>query len=159
MVNSSLPPIVIDLSSGGKKKAVAQNNAPTSDSSQSAGTNIEKAMKNLVSYGAIKHTADKIVSYQIGTVELRTGAREYEQKLQFGYQVGGKLLNTAVMIGGAAATGNLPLAVIGVATSAMSTGLDIWQKQNTININENREDIAIAMQMNRAGNLGRRNGS
>lgn len=159
MVNSSLPPIVIDLSSGGKKKAVAQNNAPTSDSSQSSGTNTEKAMKNLVSYGSIKHTADKIVSYQIGTVEIRTGAREYEQKLQFGYQVGSKILNTAVMIGGAAATGNLPLAVIGVATSAISTGFDIWQRQNTININENREDIAIAMQIKRAGNLGRRNGS
>lgn len=159
MVNSSLPPIVIDLSSGEKKKAVAQNNAPTSGSSQNAGTNTEKAMKNLVSYGSIKHTADKIVSYQIGTVELRTGAREYEQKLQFGYQVGSKLLNTAVMIGGAAATGNLPLAVIGVATSAISTGFDIWQKQNTININENREDISIAMQIKRAGNFGRRNGS
>lgn len=159
MVNSSLPPIVIDLSSGGKKKAVAQNNAPTSDSSQSAGTNIEKAMKQIVSYGSIKHTADKIVSYQIGTVELRTGAREYEQKLQFGYQVGSKLLNTAVMIGGAAATGNLPLAVIGVATSALSTGFDVWQRQNTININENREDISIAMQIKRAGNFGRRNGS
>ena len=159
MVNSSLPPIVIDLSSGEKKKAVAQNNAPTSDSSQNAGTNTEKAMKNLVSYGSIKHTADKIVSYQIGTVELRTGAREYEQKLQFGYQVGGTLLNTAVMIGGTAATGNLPLAVIGVATSAISTGFDIWQKQNTININENREDISIAMQIKRAGNFGRRNGS
>ena len=84
MVNSSLPPIVIELPSGKKSKAVAQNNAQTSDTSQDAGKNIEKAMKQIVSYASIKHTADKIVGYQIGTVELRTGAREYEHKLQVG---------------------------------------------------------------------------
>lgn len=117
---------------------------------------LQKAARGLVSYATIAATADKLISYELSQVELRTGAREYEQKLQFGYSVAKKSVGMLHSIGVGAMVGGLPGAVIGLVSSGVNMAIDFMQKQNTIKTKENLEDVSIGMANIRAGTAGRR---
>lgn len=116
----------------------------------------QKAAMGLVSYATLAATADKLISYELSQVELRTGAREYEQKLQFGYSVAKKSVGALTSIGLGAAVGGLPGAVVGLVASGVNMAIDFMQKQNTIKTKENLEDVSIGMANIRAGTAGRR---
>ena len=46
------------------------------DASEAVG----RKVKQMVSFAAVKSTADQLINYHISTVSLRTGATEYEQR-------------------------------------------------------------------------------
>lgn len=146
---------------GKKKKVVAgtKNENKTSEAKSyydKTADSAAKAIKGMVSYASIKSFADNIVSYEISQVNLRTGAAEYEQKLEFAHSAINRGINSLVTIGIGFATGNAPLAIFGVATSLFNTIIGYAQKENTLRTQENLENISIGMASIRAGVSGRR---
>lgn len=159
-MNSVLPPIIIELppeeqTSGAVSKTITQTNS-TGNGSLLSGS-AKSALKKVVSYAAVKHVVDQTIGYAISNVELQTGAREYEQTLQWGYQVASETIGTGIMVAGAFMAGHPLLALAGLAVSGISKGYEIYKNYNRLQIQENREDISIQMAIVRAGSLGRRN--
>lgn len=161
---------IILPSEGQDKTPVAPSSADgTSPSAPSSGTDGALSAKDVVS-GArrivaatgIKQIADSLISYQISTVSLRTGATEYQQRLQFAYNEGMSALSSIGAIGMGFVMGGpagAAVAAVGVGISYITKFIGWAQNANTLQIEENKEDISIQMQRLRAGNLGRRNGS
>lgn len=146
---------------GEKKKVVAgeknENKTSTPKSyGEKTADSAAKAVKSMVSYNTAKSFADNIISYELSQVNLRTGAAEYEQKLQFAQTAVNKFRDTAVSVGIGLATGNAPLAIFGAVTSLFGTLISYAQRANTLRTQENLENISIGMASRRAGVSGRR---
>ncbi len=90
-------------------------------------------------------------------VELATGAREYEDRLNAGYNIAKQIWNTgeAILIG--AATGGVIGAVAGLAISGIHQLISYGQRRQALALNEGLEDISIGLMNVRAGVDGRRN--
>lgn len=154
--------------SGGsaQKSPVAKNASGTGEGTGSAnagqsygekvGKNTEKALEGMVSYNLAASFADQLISYEVSTVELRTGAREYEQQLQFGYGLAKKGVSAAVSLGIGIATGTWPLVVAGLAVSGLKKVVEIGQNVRTLGMQENLEGVSINFANVRAGVSGRR---
>ena len=140
-----------------KKSAVAGTEEKTEKTyGEKSAASLEKGVKGLVSYASVKGLAEQLITAEIGRVELRTGAAEYQQRIQTVYSVGSSVVNSAVAIGIGAATGNLPLVLIGTATKAVSWLIGGIQRQIELNIKQAGEDISIGMATRRASTNGRR---
>lgn len=109
--------------------------------------------KKIVSVGTAGMIADKLVSYQINTVSLRTGANEYEQKLQYGYSA---LKQTVLPIAAGAVMGGLPGVIIGGLFSLGMQAIGWAQNAQTIEYNRQLENFSITMASERAGWSGSR---
>lgn len=120
---------------------------------------IKSAAKKLVGYAALKSTAEQMIAYPMSTVELSTGAREYEQRLQSGYSVAKQVWNAgeAIVIG-ALAGGPLG-AIAGVAVSGFHTLISYSQRKRTLAMEEGLENISIGLMNIRAGVDRRRDNS
>lgn len=114
------------------------------------------AVKGMVSFAAVRAFANNLISYDISQVTLRTGAKEYEQKLQFAYNTANQLLNIGMTTAAGAAAGGVVGAVVGFLGSTMYTAISYAQNANTIQTKQNLEDISIGMASVRAGVSGRR---
>lgn len=148
---------IIIKTEGGSKSPVSGSKKTDEEKYQEKWNNsLEKGLKGLVSYSAVSSTADNLITYEINQVELRTGAREMEQRMQTVYNFGKKALNTTVALGIGLATGNFPLVAIGVVTSVFNSAISIAQKQRTIDTQQTVENVSINMQNERAGVQGRR---
>lgn len=140
-----------------KKSAVAGTEEKTEKTyGEKSAASLEKGVKGLVSYASVKSTAEQLITAEIGRVELRTGAAEYQQRIQTVYSVGSSVVNSAGAIGIGAATGNLPLVLIGTATKAVSWLIGGIQRQIELNLKQAGEDISIGMATQRASTNGRR---
>lgn len=140
-----------------KKSAVAGTEEKTEKTyGEKSAASLEKGVKGLVSYASVKGLAEQLITAEIGRVELRTGAAEYQQRIQTVYSVGSSVVNSAVAIGIGAATGNLPLVLIGTATKAVSWLIGGIQRQIDLNLKQAGEDISIGMATRRASTNGRR---
>lgn len=115
-----------------------------------------RAVKGMVSYGAVRAFANNLISYELSQVNLRTGAAEYEQKLQFGYEMANKAINigTATITG--AMAGGPVGAIVGLLGSTMYTLIGYAQNYNTIQTKQTLENISLGMASQRAGISGRR---
>lgn len=144
------------------------NSASTGGNSENKGSfgnvveAVGKKVKQMVSFAAVKSTADQLINYHIGTVSLRTGATEYEQRSSVVYStvsqtVGavGSLIMGGIMGGPA----GLAVAAIGIAASGIQKLIGITQKENTLRLQESVENVSISMQNVRAGTVGRRGGN
>ncbi len=148
---------IIIKTEGGSKSPVSGSKKTDEEKYREKWNNsLEKGLKGLVSYSAISSTADNLITYEINQVELRTGAREMEQRMQTVYNFGKKALNTTVALGIGLATGNFPLVAIGAVTSVFNSAISIAQKQRTIDTQQTVENVSINMQNERAGVQGRR---
>ncbi len=148
---------IIIKTEGGSKSPVAGSKKTDEEKYREKWNNsLEKGLKGLVSYSAVSSTADNLITYEINQVELRTGAREMEQRMQTVYNFGKKALNTTVALGIGLATGNFPLVAIGAVTSVFNSAISIAQKQRTIDTQQTVENVSINMQNERAGVQGRR---
>lgn len=148
---------IIIKTDGGSKSPVSGSKKTDEEKYQEKWNNsLEKGLKGLVSYSAVSSTADNLITYEINQVELRTGAREMEQRMQTVYNFGKKALNTTVALGIGLATGNFPLVAIGAVTSVFNSAISIAQKQRTIDTQQTVENVSINMQNERAGVQGRR---
>lgn len=130
------------------------------DSEKSDGYDVGKDLKNatkkIVSYAAVKATADRLVSGQISQVELTTGASEYQQRLQTGYSVGKQVLGAAESMTIGFMAGGPIGAFSGLLVSGMNTLIGYSQRAQELGKMQNLEDISIGMMKVRAGSSGRR---
>ena len=117
---------------------------------------IMNAAKHLVSFATMKATADRIVSTAISEVSMRTGANEYEQRLDAGISAGESIIGAGSALAIGAATGTLPVVALGMVMSSINKALSISQKATQLNMAHSLEDISINMQNIRAGTSGRR---
>lgn len=148
---------IIIKTEGGSKSPVSGSKKTDEEKYREKWNNsLEKGLKGLVSYSAVSSTADNLITYEINQVELRTGAREMEQRMQTVYNFGKKALNTTVALGIGLATGNFPLVAIGAVTSVFNSAISIAQKQRTIDTQQTVKNVSINMQNERAGVQGRR---
>ena len=136
--------------SGGGAKRPTQ----TAEEKQAAGA--ERAVKGLVSFSAVRAFANNLISYEISQVELRTGAREYEQQLRFVYNTTNQLLNIGMATAAGAVAGGPVGAIAAFIGSTMYTAIGYMQNANTLRTKQNLEDISIGMANLRAGVSGRR---
>lgn len=155
MVNSSLPPIIIELPQEETSGAVSQVGTGNTQS-QKGGGSAKSLLAKAVSFGTVKHIADEINTYAISTVEMRTGAREYEQKLSFWYSTASRAVTSAAIVVAGIKTGHPLIALAGLVVGGVAKGYEIWKNYNNLRIAENREDVAIHMATIRTGALGRR---
>lgn len=151
--------IRFELPNGGVGKKPVSTSGSQSESSEEktwGAKNIDSAknaLKKIVSASTAAAVADKLISSEISVVSLRTGAREYEQKLQFGYSMA---KSVAVPLAFGAAAGGLAGAAIGLVFSFAMQGLQWAQNQRVIDMNRQLENISIEMARTRAGVTGSR---
>lgn len=142
----------------GTTGSVGSDNSAVNAGDASA-AKVANAAKKLVSFAAVASTADKIISYNISQVSLRTGATEYEQRLNAAYSVGkdvvgaGMALVTGAAFGGPA---GFAVALIGVVASGINKIINLEQNRQTLRTQQSLENISIGMENMRAGVAGRR---
>ncbi len=128
-------------------------------SGDGAGDQIMKAAKRMVTFAAVKSTADTLVNHRINTVSLRTGATEYEQRLSLQYNTASQIVGAgaSLVIGGmTGGPAGIVIAAMGIAVSGMHKAISIAQKEDTLRTQESLENISIGMATVRAGVSGRR---
>ena len=111
-----------------------------------------QAFKKVMAAGGIAASfVNQVVTHQIQTVSLRTGAEEQQERLAFAYsiakQVGGTLLSTAV---GAAMGGGIG-AVVGLVVGIAHTAISYSQKAEELRIQKTVEDVGLRYLNARAG--------
>lgn len=152
--------ITIKLPAESSQNTVVAGQQGTDSSPSQSGNKTEqgalKAAKGLVSFSAAAAFADNLISYEISQVELQTGAREYEQKLQFAYSTTKKVIGIASATAIGAKTGGPIGAIAGFIGSTFYTMLGYAQNARTIQTKQNLEDISLGMASIRAGISGRR---
>lgn len=171
MPNTNSYRLVIDVSALEEKKSVVAKSNGTGAGSGTAGKsdgadlqgtmskvekNAGKAVLGMVSYATASSFADRLITNELSVVELSTGAREYEQRLQFGYSVGKTAVNAAVALGVGIGTGTWPIVLAGLAVAGVGKLMEINQNTRRLNMSENLEDISIGFANTRAGVSGRR---
>lgn len=137
--------ILKNKSSGGARSSVAGNmNASAKDKQQDA-------VAGIAVYGYAKKLATQVISHRVNTVELRTGQAELQQKISFKYDVAKQAFGffESVAIGGGLA--GIPGAIAGGMLSLGSMLVNIANRQDSININRDIENVSISQNNIRAG--------
>lgn len=111
------------------------------------------AAQKIVSTGTVISVADNLISYDVGTISLRTGATEYEQKIQFAYS---KVKEFALPIALGVSTAGVPGAIVGGIFSLAMQGISWAQNTQTIAYKRQLENVSIGMASVRAGVTGSR---
>lgn len=140
-------------------KVVSGSNAnqrPTRTDAEKKAAGAESALKSMVSFAVVRTFADRLISYEISQVSLRTGAKEYEQKLQFGYEIANKSINIVQSIYFASKVAGWQGALTAAATTSLYTLVGYAQNINTLETKKNLEDVSIGMTSVRAGVSSRR---
>lgn len=158
--------IKIELPTEDKESAMAgANSASTGGNTNNAsglsagGKKILNAAKGMVSFAAVKSTADQIISYNISTISLTTGATEYEERQSAIYSAVSQGIGAGAALIGAGIAGGpagVVVAALGIAVSGIQKLREIEQKKNTLRLKESVENVSIGMQNVRAGTTGRR---
>lgn len=173
MAETTIIRIVLPAEDEQKKTPVAQSNADssttsTSSTSSSSGSggggalsaqDVIGAGKKIMAYTGIKQIAESYISYELSTVNLRTGAAEYSQKLQFAYNEGSQALSAVGSIAMGAAVGGVvgaAVAAVGVGISYLMKFIGYAQNAQRLETEQNLESISIGFASTRAGVSGRR---
>ena len=146
--------IIIRIENGAKtKKSPIANSSDKSEHKYTTGQlRAQSASKALVAYDKfVAPFIETAIHQQVSTIELRTGASELQQRIEFGLgvakQAGG--LVTSVLAG--FAVGNLPGAIIGGLISGITTVINYANKVRTLRLEENLESITLRGLNTRAG--------
>ncbi len=165
--------LILPAEGEAKKTPVAQSapgDGSGSSSSSGSGTgdgalsasDVVGAAKKVVAYTGIKQIANSVISYEISTVNLRTGAAEYQQRLQFAYNEGSKALSSVGAIAMGAVVGGpagAAVAAAGVALSYIMKFIGWGQNAARLQTEQNLENISLGFASVRAGITGRRSNS
>lgn len=149
---------------GGSPVAKVSANGNASKPAQQGGVGFaQNAVKTLSRLYVVREAVSITKSefmYKANTVELRTGCRDLQQKVDFQMQLGSmwlSILGSAVagfavggFVGAASAAG------LSVLSQAISFTQSTIQAQRTIDLKQSIEDNTIRMQMVRAGSRGSR---
>lgn len=152
------------------KQAIAQISASSSngtpdttggDKTGSGSDIFGKVYKSIVVREVVQVAKSELM-YKANTVELRTGAKDLQQKVDLQIQLGNAGLSmlgatVAGFIAGGA-VGALAGAGLSLLSQTISTVQSISQAQRTIDLKQSIENQSIASQMVRAGSRGSRGG-
>ena len=144
---------IIKNESNGQKKL----KSPTANSSsESAKEKQTTLISGVAAYAYAKKITTQVISYRVNTVELRTGQAELQEKISFKYDIAQRTFGfiESIAIGGGLA--GIPGAVIGGMAALTTWAINVAQKQSTINLNRDIENIAILQNNIRAGARGSR---
>lgn len=119
-----------------KKSAVAGTGTGSTGNTQASGEDaavgkLENAVKGMVSFAAIKSTADNLANFEISQVSLETGATEYEQRLNVTYNAVSQTVGAGAALIGAGIAGGpagFAVAAIGLVVSGIQKIVGISQK-------------------------------
>lgn len=152
--------LYIHLDEVGESSAMAGGAENKSESASSGGDatakGIQAAAKKIVSYAAIKATADQVISGNLSMVELSTGAAEYEQRLQASYNITKQIWNAGETVVVGALAGGLPGAIAGLFVSGVHTAISYGFRSVTLAKQKTIENVSIGLMNIRAGTAGRR---
>lgn len=127
------------------------NNTP--QEGDGTGSNAQTIAKGLVAYNHYaKPFVDRIINFEIGTTELRTGAAELQQRMSFANSVAQKavgLIESTLI--GAAIGGGLPGALIGATMNITTNLVDLMQRQQRLGLERTVENVALGFANTRAG--------
>lgn len=146
--------VVFKYETNAQKKAVA--NDETAKKQDRREKSFAKGAESIISYANIKGTASRFISREVNRIELRTGASEFQQRVQTVYNMATSILDTGVSLMIGAATGNLPLVALTAVTKGLSAFFDAVQNQRDINLKLTLENISIGLGAKRASVNGRR---
>lgn len=146
--------VVFKYETNAQKKAVA--NDETAKKQDRREKSFAKGAESIISYANIKGTASQFISREVNRIELRTGASEFQQRVQTVYNMATSILDTGVSIGIGVATGNLPLVALTAVTKGLNALIDVVQNQYDINLKRQFEGISIGLASQRASTNGRR---
>jgi hypothetical protein len=135
---------------------VSNSSAENTENNQVTNEQFMTKAKKIAAYGTVKGFVTQILSNGISTIELRTGAAEYQQKMQFAYDIGLGLYNIAEKTYLGAKFGGGVGAAIGLAIGTMHTAISYAQAQNVIDLNRTLESMTITQNNVRAGTANRR---
>lgn len=150
-----------------KKSPVAPSSSDASSQQQPDGgdggvlsaKDAVRAAKKVVAYTGAKQIANSLISYDISTVNLRSGQAEYQQKLQFIYSESSKALSSLGSIGMGAVLGGpagAAVAAAGVALSYIMKFIGWGQNAARLQTEQNLENVSLGFASIRAGITGRR---
>lgn len=147
MNNDSMYVIVLKNEAREKKQPVA--NTPQYSSGQMGA---QVAVKALVAYNKFGAPfVDQIVQRNVGTIALRTGASELQERTEFALGIAkstGGLL-TSILTG--YAIGNAPGAIVGALVSLGTTAFGYINKIQALQHEQNLENISLRGLNERAG--------
>lgn len=146
----------------GEGSAMADTGSGNTGGNSNGSTGADKiagALAKMVSFSALKSTADQLINYRISTISLRTGATEYEERASARYSAISQAVGAgmALVAGGVTAgPAGVVVAAMGIAANAIQKVVGIAQRSNTLALEESVENVSIGMQNVRAGTVGRR---
>lgn len=154
--------IEIDLSNFPDKNSPVSNTGEESSQETSSSISAKQAVraaKKVVAMTGVKRLADAYVNYTVSTVALKTGATEYEQKLQFITSEVSQGVGAIGAIAGGALFGGLAgaaVAAAGVAVNYAMKGVQWSLNADRLKLEQNLENISLRMQQTRSGFAGSR---
>ncbi len=156
--------IVNDTSDENPVKAVTGDEKSAGGETEEGSTAGEKLaqslVKRVISVGAIVNTADQIISHQLSTISLQTGAQEYGQRASYIYQKAGGFVKSVAMGATMGSVAGIGGSIAGAAVAAvLNVGSNVVSylfKQDIIQKEKELEDISRRMRMMRATVSGRR---
>lgn len=110
----------------------------------------------IAAYKTSTSYAKQLIFYERSTIELRTGASEFQQKMLFRYEIGSTAFGIIDKIWQGAILGGGVGAAIGAAVGVLNTAISYSQAQNVIDLNRTLESMTITQNNVRAGTANRR---
>ena len=105
----------------------------------------------MTAYSYAKAFVAQAVSHEVNMVELRTGATEYAQKVQYAWEVTQRVYSAAETIVSGAVVGGGVGAIIGIAVAGIREIVSLGQRAETLNTKRNLENESLARGLRRAG--------
>ena len=148
--------IISDETSANSKNPVAGSESKGSVENAGVGTtSVNNAIKGAATYVAVKRTVvsaiKSSINFGIGTVSLRTGENERQQKLQFAYDTVTEVVGAGMTIAAGAMAGGAVGAALAVVGVAVAKGIEMYQSYKQLEYQNNLESISLSMMNKRAG--------
>lgn len=137
-------------STGEKKPKVAGDNEEKKNPKKKNDDAI-KGVGAMTAYSYGKAFIAQAVSHEVNMVELRTGATEYAQKVQYAWEVTQRVYSAAETIVSGAVVGGGVGAIIGIAVAGIREIVSLGQRAETLNTKRNLENESLARGLRRAG--------
>lgn len=124
----------------------------TKESTAKGNATAKALVKGMIAYNTyVKPFVQPIIEQQIGTISLRTGASEQQQRIQFAYEIAQSVVGIGTSIVSGFAVGNVPGAVVGAVIGVASTVINYANKAQKIQYEQNLEDVSLRGLSVRAG--------
>ena len=115
--------------------------------------------QGIAAYHYAKKAINTVASYQVSTIQLRTGNARAQQKAEFAYQIVQDASNVLESTIVGAVTGGLPGALVGTAVGAAAKVVGYAQNGQRINTEFAVENVTIAQNSLRISAGGNRKGA